>query len=308
MAEVQQKYAANETAQATAQPVNDTPHALLNALASFVAGMSEPALAAVTAQLTAAVVVEAAGAGPGAAAGVPPGKGKAGLPVMLGVILRTRPQVALQQRPQLLQPLLAQRQSKEAFKKLMEALPARHRTHLTAGKGWQGACARVAEGACSKLQRRAGGGWGGTRSSNQGASSSSKGGMGLLPLVGVTFTVAGIAVVAGLYRREVAGVVSAYAGQEAAEKVDVSVLAPLEAVVLQGRTAVEPYLQQYVQPVVDQVVTAAEPAVVAAWKAAEPVVEPLLAHVQQSISVLRQQVEEIVAQARSSGADIIADT
>jgi len=50
----------------------------MNALASFVAGLSEPALAAVTAQLTVAVVVEAAGAGPGAAAGVPPGKARRG--------------------------------------------------------------------------------------------------------------------------------------------------------------------------------------------------------------------------------------
>jgi hypothetical protein len=69
----------------------------MNALASFVASVSESALAAVVAPLTAAVVADvaaaaAAGSG-GASAAASAGKSKAGLLVMLAVILRTRPQV-----------------------------------------------------------------------------------------------------------------------------------------------------------------------------------------------------------------------
>lgn len=76
------------------------PHPLMNALASFVASVGEGALAAVVAPLTAAVVADvaaaaAAGSG-GAAAAASAGKSKAGLLVMLAVILRTRPQVSMQ--------------------------------------------------------------------------------------------------------------------------------------------------------------------------------------------------------------------
>jgi hypothetical protein len=88
--------------QASQQPLCDMPHALMNALASFVASVSESALAAVVAPLTAAVVADvaaaaAAGTG-GAAAAAAAGKSKAGLLVMLAVILRTRPQVWLRGR------------------------------------------------------------------------------------------------------------------------------------------------------------------------------------------------------------------
>eukprot|EP00878_Enallax_costatus_P011005 GHUV01011494.1.p1 GENE.GHUV01011494.1~~GHUV01011494.1.p1 ORF type:complete len:296 (+),score=88.41 GHUV01011494.1:228-1115(+) len=120
MAEVQARYSANETAQlealsdrllsafkeasldlgkilatkglnaATAQPISEVPNALMNALASFVAAMSEASLVQMTIPLTVAVVNEVAGGPSGTAPG---GKGKAGLLLMLAVMLRTRPQV-----------------------------------------------------------------------------------------------------------------------------------------------------------------------------------------------------------------------
>lgn len=78
--------------QASQQPVAELPNSLMNALASFVASVNEPALVQVLLPLVNAVVVE--GSGTGAAAGQgPAGKGKAGLFIMLAVMLRTRPQV-----------------------------------------------------------------------------------------------------------------------------------------------------------------------------------------------------------------------
>eukprot|EP00879_Flechtneria_rotunda_P009066 GHRR01009493.1.p1 GENE.GHRR01009493.1~~GHRR01009493.1.p1 ORF type:complete len:508 (+),score=247.18 GHRR01009493.1:366-1889(+) len=127
IAEAQQRYSTNEVAQvkaitdrlltalkeaswelnklvttkgidaATAQPLSDIPHALTNALTSFIAGISEDALMQVVVPLVNAVITEAAAAagGGGASAGGT-GKGKAGLSVMLAVVLRTRPQVLVQ--------------------------------------------------------------------------------------------------------------------------------------------------------------------------------------------------------------------
>jgi hypothetical protein len=77
--------------QASQQPVAELPNPLMNALASFVASANEPALVSVLVPLVHAVVSEASGAG-GATQG-PAGKGKAGLFIMLAVVLRTRPQV-----------------------------------------------------------------------------------------------------------------------------------------------------------------------------------------------------------------------
>lgn len=76
--------------QASQAPVNELPNPLLNALASFIASVSEPALVEVLLPLVNAVVTEASGAGAGQG---PAGKGKAGLFIMLAVLLRTRPQV-----------------------------------------------------------------------------------------------------------------------------------------------------------------------------------------------------------------------
>jgi hypothetical protein len=83
-------------AQASELPLAELPNALTNALASFVASTSEPALVQVLVPLVHAVVAEGAGAGAAAAPQGPPGKGKAGLFVMLAVVLRTRPQALVQ--------------------------------------------------------------------------------------------------------------------------------------------------------------------------------------------------------------------
>lgn len=44
---------------------------------------------------------------------------------------------AMVQQPQLLRPLQQQPDAAGAFRELLAALPARHRAHLTTGKGWQ---------------------------------------------------------------------------------------------------------------------------------------------------------------------------
>lgn len=178
---------------------------------------------------------------------------------------------ALAQQPQLLGPLTQQRGSREAFRALLAALPARHRAHLATGKGWQGQCARVAEDACNKLPRKLGG-WGSGGSGRVGP---------VMTVLGLGSVAAGVAVVAGLYRREVAGVVAAYAGVDAAQQLDQALLAPLESSVQQGLKAAEPYVQQ--------LHAAAGPALAAAWERAGPVwkqaqqqvVAPLLAEGQK---------------------------
>lgn len=76
--------------QASQQPLAELPNPLMNALASFVASLNEPALVQVLIPLVNAVVTEASGAGTGQG---PAGKGKAGLFITLAVVLRTRPQV-----------------------------------------------------------------------------------------------------------------------------------------------------------------------------------------------------------------------
>jgi hypothetical protein len=76
--------------QASQQPLAELPNPLMNALVSFVAAANEPALVSVLVPLVHAVVTEASGAGTTQG---PAGKGKAGLFIMLAVVLRTRPQV-----------------------------------------------------------------------------------------------------------------------------------------------------------------------------------------------------------------------
>lgn len=83
----------SQLSQATEQPLAEVPQPLLSTITSFVSGVGDDALLAMCVPLTAAVVSEAVGGPSGTA---PTGKGKAGLQVMLAVILRTRPQVNTQ--------------------------------------------------------------------------------------------------------------------------------------------------------------------------------------------------------------------
>jgi hypothetical protein len=203
---------------------------------------------------------------------------------------------ALVQQPQLLGPLLQQRTSVEAFRGLLSALPARHRSHLAAGKGWQGTCARVAEDACNKLPRKLGrGGWG------KGSKGGSAGGIGpVMTVLGVGSLAAGMMVMGGLYRREVAGVVAAYAGTDVAQQLEQQLLMPLESGVNQGLKMAEPYLQQLQE--------VAGPSVAIAWEKVGPVVqqaqeqllEPAVAALQQVYAAAAQQIQEIAAKAKQA--------
>lgn len=204
---------------------------------------------------------------------------------------------ALVQQPQLLGPLLQQRSSVEAFRGLLSALPARHRSHLATGKGWQGTCARVAEDACNKLPRKLGrGGWG-----KGGSKGGSTGGIGpVMTVLGLGSLMAGVLVMGGLYRHEVAGVVAAYAGKDAAHQLDQQLLVPLETGVEQGMRLAEPYVQQLQE--------VAGPTVAAAWEKIGPVVEqaqeqvvgPAVAVMQQVYAAAVQQLQEIAAKAKQA--------
>lgn len=203
---------------------------------------------------------------------------------------------ALVQQPALLGPLLQQpRSTVEAFRGLLAALPTRHRGFLASGKGWQGSCARVAEDACSKLPRKLGrGGWG-----KGGSKGSGGGSVGpVMTLLGLGSLAAGVLCVGGLYRREVAGVVAAYAGKDVAAQLEQQLLLPLESGVQQGLRMAEPYLAQ--------LQAAAGPSVAAAWEKVGPLVEqaqeqvvgPALAAAQQAYAAGVQQLQEIAAKAQ----------
>ncbi|KAF6264261.1 hypothetical protein COO60DRAFT_1660272 [Scenedesmus sp. NREL 46B-D3] len=219
---------------------------------------------------------------------------------------------ALLQQPQLLKPLLQQPDAAGAFRELLAALPVRHRSHLAAGKGWQGSCARVAEDACSKLPKKLGragkGGKGGARSGS--SAGSSVGGLGVV--LGAAAALAGVVVMAGLYRREVAGVVQAYAGKNAAEQLD-AVLLPLEASLQQLHAAAAPHvaaLQAATAPHIEAFRASAGPHVQAARAAAAPllqqvqekvapVVAPVARELEQLMAVASKHVQEMLEKAKS---------
>ena len=82
--------------QAAEFPLNELPHVLHNALASFVASCHEAAMQSVVVSLIKATTepLEGQRQAKGAPAPGPATKGKAGLLIMLAIILRTRPQVS----------------------------------------------------------------------------------------------------------------------------------------------------------------------------------------------------------------------
>jgi hypothetical protein len=92
----------------------------------------------------------------------------------------------------------------------------------------------------------------------------------------------GLVVVLGVYRREVAGIVQAYAGKEAAQQLDAAVLGPLAA----GLQQVAPYVQ-HVQQVVGPLLEPLQPVVAAVGKR----LEQLVAYVQQQLDL----VDELAA-------------
>ncbi len=152
---------------------------------------------------------------------------------------------ALARRPELLRPLLANRARADALRQLLAALPSRHKSFLAAGKGWQGAAARSAEGSIAALRRRASGGWAGAFGGKGGGKGSGGGGGGAATAVTglLAAAVAGVGVlaVAATYRLEVGGVVTHYAGRPAAEALDSSLLAPLNLALAPARAALAPH-------------------------------------------------------------------
>lgn len=167
-----------------------------------------------------------------------------------------------------------------------------HAYPCPAGKGWQGACARVAEDACQKLPRKLGGGWGASKRSGAqgGGGSSFRAGLGLLFM---TTAVTGMLAVVGLHRRELAGMLTTYAGPEAAAAADQYVLEPVETGVAAALKAAQPLIEA-ATPAVASAWEAAAPTVAAAWEAAAPTVEPLLAKLQEAVESVKQQIQQHV--------------
>lgn len=211
---------------------------------------------------------------------------------------------ALLQQPQLLKPLQQQPEAAQSFRELLAALPGRHRTHLAAGKGWQGACARVAEDACNKLPKKVRGrGW---KLNSRLSSGVSQGGSIVLPLLGMMFVLASIVIMLGLYRHEVAGIMQAYAGKNAAEKLDHQVLVPLEGLLEQAKPHCR-QLQQALKPTLAKLQEAAAPAVMQAWERVEPtakmmqeqLVGPAMAGAHRFFSYAGEQLRELLVTAKS---------
>ncbi|KAF6266744.1 hypothetical protein COO60DRAFT_1473267 [Scenedesmus sp. NREL 46B-D3] len=178
---------------------------------------------------------------------------------------------ALQQQPALMQPLLATPGAADSLRKLLSALLARHHTFLATGKGgWQGACAKVAEDACRRLGRRLPRGrFGGAAGATGGSSAAAAFGLVVLML--------GLVVVLGVYRLEVAGVVQAYAGKDAARQLDTAVLSPIAA----GLQQLEPYVQQ-VQQAAAPLLKPLQPILAASGQR----LEQLMAYVQQRLKAV----------------------
>eukprot|EP00878_Enallax_costatus_P015985 GHUV01016761.1.p1 GENE.GHUV01016761.1~~GHUV01016761.1.p1 ORF type:complete len:547 (+),score=226.91 GHUV01016761.1:1274-2914(+) len=212
---------------------------------------------------------------------------------------------AMVQQPQLLKPLQRQPEAAQSFRELLAALPARHRSHLATGKGWQGACARAAEDACSKLPRKVSGrGWKSSSSRLNGGPS--QGASIVLPLLGTTVVLTSCVIMSGLYRHEVAGIVQAYAGKDTAEKLDQQVLVPLEGLLEQAKPHIQ-QLQQVLEPILAKVQEAAAPVVMQAWEAVEPTalkvqeqfVGPAVAGAHQFISYAGEQLRQLLVHAKS---------
>ncbi len=205
----------------------------------------------------------------------------------------------MDRRPELMRPLTGQRPKAAALRALAAALPARHRSQLAQGKGWQGACARVAEDACAGLARQRGA-FGGRRSSG-----GSGAGLAMLSTLAVT---AGVVGVAAWHRAEVTPLVAKWAGAEAAHKLDAAVLVPLQQHLTAAHAAAAPLLaqaQQAVLPYAAAASKAAEPHVVRAqalveplWQQAQEAAAPLVAKGSELLQHLQQQLEEIWQRAK----------
>ncbi|GBF96506.1 hypothetical protein Rsub_09848 [Raphidocelis subcapitata] len=209
----------------------------------------------------------------------------------------------LARRPELLRPVLANRGRSDSLRRLLAALPARHRSALAMGKGWQAAAARASDGAVSTLQRRAAGGWGAAFGGGGGGKGGGKaraggGGGGLLVgAVGAAAAAAGVLAVVATHRREVCGLLAHYAGRDAAEALDAS-LAPVDAALAPARAAAAPH--------VAALLAAAAPHVEAARAAAAPRVEAAAAALAPHLQALQQRAAPLVEQAAEAWARLAA--
>lgn len=209
---------------------------------------------------------------------------------------------ALEKHPHLLQPLVANPAKVELLLQLLAALPARHRTFLAAGKGgWQGACAKAAEDACHGLPRKLPRGrWRGAGAAAARQSGSS-GALGqAAAVIAGTAAMAGVVMMLGVYRHEVAGIVQAYAGKEAAQQLDANVLAPLAAGLQQAAPYVQ-QVQQAAQPYVQQAEEVLRPSIDAVQ---QTVVGPALAGLQQLTAWVKQHLAEIDTLSVTEDADM----
>ncbi|KAI8462957.1 MAG: hypothetical protein J3K34DRAFT_527379 [Monoraphidium minutum] len=212
---------------------------------------------------------------------------------------------ALARRPELLRPVLAGRGRAEALRKLLDALPSRHKAFLAAGKGWQAAAAASAERSAAALRRRAAGGWGGAFGGGKAAGKGGKAGGGGGGLAGGALAAAAVfgslLVVASTYRREVAGVVQHYAGRPAAEALDASLLAPLSAALAPARLALAPHAAKAsaaLAPHAAKAAAALEPHIAKAAAALAPLAAELQRHAEPAAAAAGEAWRQLAAQAQ----------
>jgi hypothetical protein len=106
----------------------------------------------------------------------------------------------------------------------------------------------------------------------------------LVTLLGLSVLVMGMLIVLGLYRREVEGIVQAYAGKEAAQQLDAAVLLPLA----EGVQQLVPFMQQVQQ--------AAAPLL----ELLQPVFAAVGQRVAQLVAYVQQQLDLVDEVARSN--------
>lgn len=147
----------------------------------------------------------------------------------------------------------------QQLRQLLEALPARHKTFLASGKGWQGACAASSEQACTGLLKRL-----------------QRGGAAALQpalVAGVLLISGGVMLtVAAYHNREVAALAHHYIGADVAR--------PLHKALQQ--------VHAVVAPVVDPALAALQPHVQAAVDAVQP-------HVQTTVEGAQRWYADAVA-------------
>lgn len=209
---------------------------------------------------------------------------------------------AMASRPDAIRVLQRNKPKAALLRKLLAALPARHRSLLEGGKGWQGACAAAAEDAVAVMSGR------GRAGGRRGGAGGSSGHDALLGVAGGVLVLGGVLAVSAWQRQEVVALLGHYAGGEVAQQVDMLLLQPLHAQMEVAAAVAEPHARAAADaatPYVEAATAALAPHLAAAKAAVAPLVEqaqeaaaPLVAQAGELLSHLHTQLLDIWERAK----------